>query len=492
MNEMLRRRLRRAAFSIGRLPGAGRSLSGYYRVTAQNAASVLSRDPDVLTVYLCRGSAKGEQIHGISDVDMAVIVRDDGSSAPRIQARYARLRRLYPLLDPLVQVWRERDLAERNRWCVFWRFRLEEGRRTFVRLAGPPCIESLPTLPEATAPEALRNESNNWWDLFAEPFLGEQDTPMDPLVAAATCVKSIAESLRMRAIHETGTIPSGRRDALLWAVNHAGDEDAAMARLALTLLESRFSAIPDDLPDRTLTFLLHHMEWMHRILAAQGRETDPRHLTQAIDDDAAERPHPLTFAGATPFQSVYWPVGETLYGLSATPTISGLRERIREARAVLGPNAPLFLRHGDLFLQIGAKRVPFRGRAVMHPLVNPESFAAEVPLTEARWPERLEAELIHWRAQAYWRYERGLVEGFAPPGNDWSQRYVKAVQLEAIRRSALRGEAFYPMTAPAVLRAARREGISISDVLLPLFSPDEQERTATVETLRVDPELLRL
>lgn len=502
MDIAFRRRIRHIAFSCACLPGMHHLLRVIYRGVARGVAMLLQHEPAVVSLYLRRGCAKGEDIPGISDIDLGAVIHAEDVNAEQLQRRYHHIQRYLPILDPILETYTEASLATSERYCAVLRFHCEEGRQSFVRLYGPPRIEEMPPLNPALWPDALRNASTLYWSMFAEQLLSGDPRRCDPLLQTAQCVKSVAESLRSRCALETGILPMARHRALFRAENHEDKTIAEFARLLRILQERRFANPPCDLPDQTLTFLLRHADWMHKTLALRDRSTDLRRLKQAIDDNPAERHLPRSdMPGVTYRLSALWPVGEYLYVLPRSPyppTMDFLRSQVAEARRILGAEVPLFFQHGGLLFQIGTARVPCRGRAILHPLINPETFSEEHPLSEARWTARSEAELVQWRAQLYWRAEIGLAEGRYPPADlpQWDMHFVKAVQLETIRRSALRGGVVYPLTRPAVARAAEREGIVIPHELLPLFSPEEAEAASALKaigmTYRVAPELLRM
>jgi hypothetical protein len=72
-----------------------------YDLSIAIATLWLRRVDGVLAIYLRRGLAKGEIVYGLSDIDLAVIVKDDGvkgqSTKKKVRAIYNRLSRLIPL-----------------------------------------------------------------------------------------------------------------------------------------------------------------------------------------------------------------------------------------------------------------------------------------------------------------------------------------------------------------------------------------------------------
>ena len=501
MSIAFRQRVRRIAFSCACLPGMHHVLRGTYRGIARGVAMLLRHEPAVVSLYLRRGCAKGEDIPGISDIDLGAVIHSDNADADRLQRHYQRIRRFLPILDSGLETYTEASLATGDRYCAVLRFHCEEGRQSFVRLYGPPLIEEMPQLNPVLWPDAVRNASTLYWSIFAEQLLSGNSQRCDPLQQTAQCVKSVAESLRSRCALESGFLPMTRLAALMWAENHKEGTIAEFAHLLKALLERRFAHPPSNLPDQTLAFLLNNADWIHKTLALRDRSTDLRQLQQAIDDNPAERRLPRSdMPGVTIRRSALWSVGEYLYVLPHSPhpsTIDFLSSQVAEARRILGAEVPLFFQHGSLLFQIGTTRVTCRGHAILHPLINPETFAADHPLSEARWTARSEAEFVQWRAQFYWRAEVGLADGRFSPADlpQWDEHFVKTVQLEAIRRSALRGQVVYPLTRPAVARAAKREGIAVPPELRPLFSREEAKAAAAVEAIgksyRVNPGIFR-
>lgn len=72
-----------------------------YDLSIAFATFLLRHVNGVLAIYLRRGLAKGEVVHGLSDIDLAVLVKDDGvkgqSTKKRVREVYNRLSRLIPL-----------------------------------------------------------------------------------------------------------------------------------------------------------------------------------------------------------------------------------------------------------------------------------------------------------------------------------------------------------------------------------------------------------
>ena len=84
-----------------------------YRCLIRIVSAYLRRGHPVAGVYVARSFAVGDAVYGVSDVDLAVVVDDEGSQT-RIRARWERLCRRLPLLGRTFEVYvHERDaLAE--------------------------------------------------------------------------------------------------------------------------------------------------------------------------------------------------------------------------------------------------------------------------------------------------------------------------------------------------------------------------------------------
>ena len=72
-----------------------------YDLSTAIATIWLRRVDGVLAIYLRRGLARGKIVYGLSDIDLAVIVKDDGvegqSTKKKVRAIYNNLSRLIPL-----------------------------------------------------------------------------------------------------------------------------------------------------------------------------------------------------------------------------------------------------------------------------------------------------------------------------------------------------------------------------------------------------------
>jgi len=129
-----------------------------YKAVIWFVARQLYKDPFVAAVYLRHGCARDEIVPGISDIDLAMIVRDDGSlpkdahfDSRKLQMykqRYKRLVRHIPLLDSYIFILLDTRLEEKYLTGHQDRYILMEGRANWRLLRGENYLSSLPELPD--------------------------------------------------------------------------------------------------------------------------------------------------------------------------------------------------------------------------------------------------------------------------------------------------------------------------------------------------------
>jgi len=171
--------LHRAVLRTRGVPGLGALYRGIYAGALGLSARALHALPGLASVYLHRGLSRCDWEPGVSDIDLILVLGDEepdeGLSLPRLQARLAALRRIFPMLGDIwlgsaeelrhylrwggLRAWEDAPdwkrlrgpglefppLAEsgpKRRWLDPWTWlflsHMEIGRRYFDAAAGPP------------------------------------------------------------------------------------------------------------------------------------------------------------------------------------------------------------------------------------------------------------------------------------------------------------------------------------------------------------------
>jgi len=156
-----------------------------YELSVIVASLLLRRVDGVLAIYLRRGLAKGEIVYGLSDIDLAVIVKDDGvkgqSTKKRVRAIYNNLSRLIPLFgsgDKELGVYSYSELLKLFNDYGFYRYRFNEGKYTWRLLFGEDLVRALPELEDAALYLPATEELKTWWALLNGEISSASSSPL--------------------------------------------------------------------------------------------------------------------------------------------------------------------------------------------------------------------------------------------------------------------------------------------------------------------------
>lgn len=144
-----------------------------YELSVAFATLLFRRVDGVLAIYLRRGLAKGEVVHGLSDIDLAVIVKDDGVKGlltkKRVRAIYNSLSHLIPLFgsgDKELGVYSYSELLNLFNDYGFYKYRFNEGRQTWRLLFGEDLVKAFPELEDTALYLPATEELKTWWALL--------------------------------------------------------------------------------------------------------------------------------------------------------------------------------------------------------------------------------------------------------------------------------------------------------------------------------------
>lgn len=156
-----------------------------YYLSIAIATLLLRRVDDVLAIYLRRGLAKGEIVHGLSDIDLAVIVKDNGvkeqTAKKRIRAIYNSLSRLIPLFgsgDKELGVYSYSEVLNLFQDYGFYRYRFNEGKQTWKLLYGEDLVKALPELEDKDRYLPATEELKTWWALLNIELAPHSNLPL--------------------------------------------------------------------------------------------------------------------------------------------------------------------------------------------------------------------------------------------------------------------------------------------------------------------------
>jgi hypothetical protein len=285
--ESLRRGL--AAAAGGRLqPGAARA----YELAARTVGAYVARGSLAGSVYATSSLATGEIVPGVSDIDLAVVVRADGRPGLARQVVERRRDRLSRLVQPVmrhiwVAVYEEEELAHAQIPCLalpaqgrddptlfFGPAPLADGLELSSRPGMPGRVHTWRLLKGAERrPESQRRsrpedrlaawlELQAWWRWAIQACV-EPDTPG----RASLCVKLVAEPHRILLWLQHGDEVGSRRAVLERALELLPEEGEALEDALC--LQRRLSRSPKAPLDRFLPTFVRLTKRVAALLEAE-------------------------------------------------------------------------------------------------------------------------------------------------------------------------------------------------------------------------------
>lgn len=399
-----------------------------YRLIARAWVAYLARGERGAAAYLRGGSARGDLLPGISDVDVALVLPADpagpGIAGDRARQRWRRLRRSFPVTQLLIdfpRIFEHEELRDVTGTSAFT-YGLDGSRKGVPRQAGyfaaarPDRFRMLErpglygattdwrllTGPDRRPVEPARDPQLRrlaawlelvWWWQWAFPLCVDPSGPR----SASLCMKLVAEPARVWLWLAHGERASGRADVLHRALRRLPEEDDALRR-ALDLRDS----LPES-PEPPLDHVLPALVRLSaRIAALIGTQLEDDGATEVrlAGADPAElvpvhgdwRPLHSMPGGKEPrllplcdWRGLVWPrlPDESFAPLSADP---GDPAAIATAAASQGDGPyPAFHADGLLILPT-ARWWRARLRAVQCPATDPVSFALARGDDVARFP----------------------------------------------------------------------------------------------------------
>ena len=226
-----------------------------YELSVACATFLLRRVNGVLAIYLRRGLAKGEVVHGLSDIDLAVIVKDDGvkgqSTKKRVREIYNRLSRLIPLFgsaDKELAVYSYSEFLSLFNDYGFYKYRFNEGKHTWKLLFGEDLVKALPELEDTTLYLPATEELKTWWALLNGEISSASTPPL--FQRKYLWYKAIAEASKIYIFVCHGENVGGREAALARVKNYLSYEQSLCIEKVqsyLRRLTSKEDLIADEL-----------------------------------------------------------------------------------------------------------------------------------------------------------------------------------------------------------------------------------------------------
>ncbi len=452
------------------------------------------------TAY-ARGSLGGSDLlPGLSDIDLAIVLRGDagdpGRAATRVRARWLRLRRLVRLSDLLLDypmIFERAELAEAVDSSTFSygaaAYQGNHANPDVVRLLERPGLYSASTdwrRLTGTDQRPVEHERDDqtrriaawlelcaWWQ-FVFPACVDPSGPR----TSSLCVKLVAEPLRIWLWLTEGEREGSRADVLRRGLRLMPDQEAAF-RHALALLEElpRSPAPPLGEALTTLIEMSSRIEALIgaaiapagttevRLAGARADELIPAYRVRSWVESpwATERPRPLPLCD---FRSLTDPglLDESFVVLAGDPADPAVLAAACAAQDY-GPIPAL--RTDGLMLFPAGIRARTRVRAVKSTATDPVSFAVLAGREEATFPNvsGLSARDTAARALAEHRAWLATARGTSDADDERGHRLSMLLSAARVALFAESLEDREPELAVTSTEIARQLGSRFPDLL---------------------------
>ncbi len=492
-----RRLLRRLVLATS-VPPMLQAYRGIYGLVTWLAVRLFRRYPAIRAVYLTRGSAKGDVLPLVSDIDFLVI--HEGLS-PRDRAEllsaYGDLARRTMLLDAHIQILDEPWLHRQVEMDDHFRFRFAEGKATWKLLYGRDyCGELAPPEPETVA-AGLLAEIKVWWMLFVWRLFGTRKNSDEAIIRNSVCYKAVSESLKAIDSLTRRRLTFDRAGALRAAKEILDPPGRALVERLEAHRRSRFRTEDPALVADTTAFLLGHLDRFYgraqglalahgigdsgvRIDAPIAEVPGASALLATARDVAGliERLWGDSFQGAHLVSSVHFNLDELLLLVAVDPgrvppfalLAAALREHQARSSAV-DRRLRLFVWLEHAAFQLDAEDLERSWQSVLWPPSNPDAFAlAATPdrclagatrggLADHLWSPLIRDFLLAEETAFGELLERPTI--YKLGSRDFLRVFWKTAQLVAMNREVGREEKVVPLTPAAIERALAAQRMTL-------------------------------
>ena len=475
----------------------------WYTVVIRLAVRLFRKYPAITAVYLRRGSAKGEIIPLVSDIDFAVITQSmSDDDTQELSWRYQRLAQITTLLDQSLEVYDEEMFTKLYETDYFFQYRFMEGKTTWKLLYGKDYLTQIPSLSIEQLYGGFYTEMKTWWLLFAWRFFQDKKYNQETVTQNNLCYKAVSEILKMNLGLNHHILTFDRQEALRLSKAALSHLDQEFLEKLETIARKQFRIADTGILDDTNAFLLRYLNRFYQQFCTHPLARSLRHMHYYVDcppeewfwtDD--ERQYvaklvayvkerwPRTCQGAYVAWSIYFNMDELLFFIAIDPqrlpSVQEIAELMRWHRREPFQQQfriTLYLLLPNAALQLNPVALDKSWQAIVCPPSNPEIFALlnrsactlygeRYPrTTSAAWTPLVEHFLREEQRLFYELLENPAV--YKLNNLDFLRIFWKTLQLVVINRSIQKGEICYPLTLPAVTRALAAAGVLLPAPLL--------------------------
>ncbi len=466
------------------------------------ALRIFKKYPEIKSVYLRRGGAKGEILPLVSDIDFAVIGEQmDEEDKRELYQDYDRLARATTLLDQTLELYNEETFYNHYKTNDYFQYRFMEGKDTWKLLYGKDYLAELPALPVEKMYGGFYTEIKVWWSLFAWRLFQARKYNEEALTRNNICYKTVSEILKMNLALNHGILVFDRREALRRSKPQFNGKERVLLDKLENTAQKRFRINDEGILNETKDFIINYLNRFYGEFQNHPCARSLKNITQVVDcpkDEwlLDEKDHARimnivcfikerwshTYRGAYLIPSAYFNMDEFLLMIEVNPkqlpTVQELTELNLfrwKAEPALKSRTKLFLLLPNAAFQIDPDDFKKSWQSILCPPCNPDLFellgrsefildgGSYQPATGSVWTPLVEHFFWEEKMLFYELLENPSI--YKLNSLDFLRIFWKTVQLVLMNRSVKSDEILYPLTLPAIERALANKGIPLPDQL---------------------------
>ena len=466
----------------------------FYELVIKLTLKVFIRYPKIKAVYLRRGSAKGEIIPLISDIDFAVITNGI-SEEDRIKllSGYDKLVKFTTLPDKTLEIYDEQSFFNKYESNNYFQFRFMEGKQSWKLLFGKDYIAELPDLPIEKMYGGFFTEIKVWWTIFEWRFFNNRKYGNEPVTINNTCYKTVSEILKMNLALNENVLEFDRKKALQISRQSFTGKDIRFLEKLENISAKNFRSNRSNILNETKDYVLKFLDNFYKEFKSHPYSSSLKEITQKVillkhewfltDEinnhvnklvDYVKENWSYTYKGSYLVTGVYFNIDEFLFMVQINPlyipSVQEFAEFNRFHQNInpeLKSRIKLFLLMPDAAFQLDTDDFNKSWQSVLYPPSNPDIFEL-LNRTEFKldgedycrdnsllWTKPVEHFLSEEKNLFYELLDNPSV--YKLNNLDFLRIFWKTLQLVIINRSVKNGEIRYPLTLHAIESALDAE-----------------------------------
>lgn len=462
----------------------------FYELVIHLAIRIFKKYPEINAVYLRRGSAKGEILPLISDIDFAVIVNGiNEEDRKELLNNYDRLAKATTLLDKTLEVYDKETFFNNYEINNYFQYRFMEGKETWKLLYGEDYLAELPELPIEKMYGGFFTEIKVWWTIFEWSFFQNRKYNHESITRNNICYKTVSEILKMNLALNEGILEFSRKNALELSIHSFKEKELNFLKKLENISRKNFRPNESNILDESKNFLLNYLDGFYKELQNHPYTRSLKEITQKVvcpkeeqllnEEDEDHIKHLVgflkenwsyTYRGSHLISSVYFNLDEFLFMVQINPKKIPTTQELtafnlfhRDAKPELSSRVKLFLLFPNAAFQIDTDDFNKSWQSILIPLSNPDVFdllgrsefkldgedyqANEFPV----WTPPVEHFFCHEKMLFFELLKNQSI--YKLNNLDFLRIFWKTAQLVVMNNSVNKEEIFYPLTLSAIEKA---------------------------------------